>query len=84
LVLTADKSGVVSALMRAKGMRNQIVTLLFPYHFLLSIGLSSGTAYSSQGPPSAAVTLDLDGLTWIEGDHFLAIYHSENPEEKGR
>jgi hypothetical protein len=54
--------------------------------FLL-LSLCSGSSRNPAQPlaqPSQSFNLDLSGLSWVEGNTFLAVHDSKNPEENDR
>ena len=50
---------------------------------LLSCVTSEGSRSPQDGHP-ASTLLDLSGLAWVDGNRFLAVHDSKNPDEKDR
>lgn len=45
---------------------------------------ANGMPVSSQSRQTANPLLDLSGLAWVDGNRFLAVHDSKNPDEKDR
>jgi hypothetical protein len=52
--------------------------------FSLDPGEISAGRSQAQEKRIASTLIDLSGLAWIEGDRFLAVHDSKNPDEKDR
>lgn len=62
--------------------------ILQPALILLSVSLilpgMTNPTTAAQEKRIASTLPDMSGLAWIEGDHFLAVHDSKNPDENGR